>query len=78
MGNSDTSLTAEPLNLLCRINSQTGTPIWATALVLVSSLPLAVLTDLPPLIDMVSPRNMEFHIQQLPGWMSGLTSTWTD
>jgi hypothetical protein len=36
------------------INGKTGTPIYATLFVMVATLPLAILTDLPPLIDMVS------------------------
>ncbi|KAF8072860.1 CAT1 [Scenedesmus sp. PABB004] len=40
--------------VLGRINARTGTPVWATAFCMVAALPLAVLTDLPPLIDMVS------------------------
>lgn len=34
------------------VNSKTGTPIYATLFVMVATLPLAILTDLPPLIDM--------------------------
>lgn len=40
--------------LFGEVNSKTGTPIYATLFVMVATLPLAILTDLPPLIDMVS------------------------
>jgi hypothetical protein len=40
--------------LFGEVNGKTGTPIYATLFVLIATLPLAILTDLPPLIDMVS------------------------
>lgn len=40
--------------LFGEVNGKTGTPIYATLFVLTATLPLAILTDLPPLIDMVS------------------------
>jgi amino acid transporter len=36
------------------VNGKTGTPIYATLFVMIATLPLSILTDLPPLIDMVS------------------------
>lgn len=40
--------------LFGEVNGKTGTPIYATIFVLIATLPLSILTDLPPLIDMVS------------------------
>ncbi|WIA18741.1 hypothetical protein OEZ85_003431 [Tetradesmus obliquus] len=39
---------------LGRINSRTGTPVWSTLFAMVAALPLAVLSSLDVLIDMVS------------------------
>ncbi len=37
-----------------KISERFQTPMWATVFVTVAGVPLALLTDLPPLIDMVS------------------------
>jgi amino acid transporter len=37
-----------------KISNRFNTPMWATAFVTIAGVPLAILTDLPPLIDMVS------------------------
>lgn len=45
--------------VLGTINGKTGTPIYATLFVMIATLPLAILTDLPPLIDMVSSLELQ-------------------
>ena len=42
------------LPLFGKVSSKYGTPMWATLFTSVITLPLAILTDLPALIDMVS------------------------
>ena len=42
------------LPLFGKVSPKFGTPMWATLFITIATIPLAILTDLPALIDMVS------------------------
>lgn len=55
-----------------KINPRTQTPIYATLFVTIAAVPLCVLTDLPPLIDMVSAVSVRSYSSSFSGIYPGL------